>query len=40
MSQSRWGEWMASRFEWSKQNGSIIYDRVEVKPQSVLDFQA
>jgi putative DNA primase/helicase len=40
ISQNRWGEWMGQRFDKRRTGGGFIYQSVELKPQSVLDFKA
>jgi putative DNA primase/helicase len=39
ISQNRWGEWMSQRFEKHRTGAGYVYERIDVKPQSVLDFQ-
>ena len=39
LSQTRWGEWLVTRFTKSMANGRVYYRGLRVKPQSVLDFR-
>lgn len=40
ISQNRWGEWMGQRFDKRRTGSGFVYQSVELKPQSVLDFKA